>query len=102
MSAHEWTQEAGQPHRCCASCRYAMASETAMTGLRCGLDYYRLPPLLRKFKTMSHYPIVRAYTLCESWLEKPPEALGQDGSADGLADDAAPSPVRGPSQGRPR
>jgi hypothetical protein len=24
-------------------------------------------PLLRKFKTMSQYPVVRMFTSCESW-----------------------------------
>jgi hypothetical protein len=26
-------------------------------------------PLLRKFKTMSQYPVVRPYTICEQWSE---------------------------------
>lgn len=73
MSPQEWTHEAGQPHRGCETCQFAMASQTAVTGLRCGLAYYHLPPLLRKFKTMSHYPIVRPYTLCESWTQRPAE-----------------------------
>lgn len=53
--------------RCCENCSYLMRSETATTGFRCGLDYFNTAPLLRKFKTMGQYPVVRLFTSCESW-----------------------------------
>lgn len=59
--------------RSCENCAYRMASETAVTGMRCGHDYFQTPRLLRKFKTMSQYPVVRRFTLCESWREGDPE-----------------------------
>jgi hypothetical protein len=44
-----------------------MRSETSTTGFRCGHDYFKTAPLLRKFKTMSQYPVVRLFTTCEMW-----------------------------------
>lgn len=55
--------------RCCENCLYRMPSETSITGFRCGLEYYQTPRLLRKFKTMSQYPVVHTFTVCESWME---------------------------------
>lgn len=56
--------------RSCMNCAYRMASATASTGMRCGHDYFQTPRLLRKFKTMSQYPVVRPFTLCDSWREE--------------------------------
>lgn len=53
--------------RCCENCCYRMRSETSTTGFRCGYEHYMTAPLLRKFKTMSQYPVVRPYTICEMW-----------------------------------
>lgn len=57
---------------CCENCGYRMRSETSLTGFRCGYEYFLTTPLLRKFKTMSQYPVVRPYTLCEMWSPEPP------------------------------
>ena len=48
-----------------------MRSETSTTGFRCGHAYFMTAPLLRKFKTMSQYPVVRMFTSCESWEPVP-------------------------------
>jgi hypothetical protein len=66
--------EALSDPRCCQSCCYLMRSETSTTGFRCGHDYFMTTPLLRKFKTMSQYPVVRMFTSCESWAPVPREA----------------------------
>jgi hypothetical protein len=58
-----------QSQRCCETCLYQMRSETSTTGFRCGYEYYRTPRLIRKFKTMSQYPVVRTFTVCESWKD---------------------------------
>jgi hypothetical protein len=56
-------------HRCCENCEFRMRSETSTTGFRCGYDYFKTAPLLRKFKTMGQYPVVRLFTTCELWSQ---------------------------------
>ncbi len=58
--------------RCCENCCYLMRSETSTTGFRCGYEHFMTTPLLRKFKTMSQYPVVRPFTRCGVW--SPPSA----------------------------
>lgn len=65
--------------RCCENCDYRMRSETSTTGYRCGLDYFKTAPLLRKFKTMGQYPVVRLFTTCERWEQASP-SQDQDSS----------------------
>jgi hypothetical protein len=54
----------------CANCVYVMPSESATTGLRCGLRYFNSPILFRKFQRMQHFPEVKAFNGCESWQFK--------------------------------
>ncbi len=49
------------------TCGYVLRSQTASTGLRCGLDYYKSSYIMRKFQLMQHFPEVHAYNACESW-----------------------------------
>ena len=51
----------------CQLCKYVMPSETAQTKLRCGLNYFKSSPLMRKFQRMENFPIVKADNACESW-----------------------------------
>ncbi|NBW55124.1 MAG: hypothetical protein EBR42_07470 [Betaproteobacteria bacterium] len=52
----------------CQTCVYLMPSESSRTGLRCGLQYFNTPLLVRKFLQMKHFPEVKAFNACESWL----------------------------------
>jgi hypothetical protein len=44
-----------------------LPSQTALTGLRCGLDYFKSNYIMRKFQLMQHFPEVHGYNACESW-----------------------------------
>jgi hypothetical protein len=51
----------------CDSCGYVLPSQTASTGLRCGLNYFKSNYIMRKFQLMQHFPEVHDYNACESW-----------------------------------
>jgi len=51
----------------CDSCGFVLPSQTASTGLRCGLDYFKSNYIMRKFQLMQHFPEVHGYNACESW-----------------------------------
>ncbi len=51
----------------CDSCGYVLPSQTASTGLRCGLNYFKSSYIMRKFQLMQHFPEVHDYNACESW-----------------------------------
>ena len=54
----------------CDSCSYVLPSQTASTGLRCGLNYFKSNYIMRKFQLMQHFPEVHAYNACESWANE--------------------------------
>ena len=54
----------------CDSCGYVLPSQTASTGLRCGLNYFKSNYIMRKFQLMQHFPEVHAYNACESWANE--------------------------------
>ena len=56
-----------QPDPRCDSCGYVLRSQTASTGLRCGLNYFKSSYIMRKFQLMQHFPEVHDYNACESW-----------------------------------
>jgi len=51
----------------CDSCGFVLPSQTALTRLRCGLDYFKSNYIMRKFQLMQHFPEVHDYNACESW-----------------------------------
>jgi hypothetical protein len=51
----------------CDSCGFVLPSQTASTGLRCGLNYFKSNYIMRKFQLMQHFPEVHGYNACESW-----------------------------------
>jgi hypothetical protein len=65
----------------CSTCAYVLPSETSKTKLRCGLTYFQSTPLARKFQLMQHFPEVKDFNACESWLDRASEAM-----ANSLAD----------------
>ena len=64
---HSPTEVTQQANPRCDSCGYVLRSQTASTGLRCGLDYYKSSYIMRKFQLMQHFPEVHDYNACESW-----------------------------------
>jgi hypothetical protein len=54
----------------CDSCGYVLPSQTASTGLRCGLDYFNSSYIMRKFQLMQYFPEVHDYNACESWTKE--------------------------------
>ena len=59
-----------QPDPRCDSCGYVLPSQTALTGLRCGLDYFNSSYIMRKFQLMQYFPEVHDYNACESWTQE--------------------------------
>ena len=53
----------------CMNCHYALKSETASTGLRCGWDYFQQKPIERKVAQMATYAEVAAAHRCDKWRE---------------------------------
>ena len=49
-----------------------MAAESTTIGLRCGKQYFDLPPAERKPKALSHYPETLSTNTCDSWTEHLP------------------------------
>lgn len=60
-------ESVSHPSPRCGSCAYVMPSQTASTGLRCGVKYFTSSIMLRKFLRMDHYPEVKVSNACESW-----------------------------------
>jgi len=54
----------------CDSCGYVLPSQTASTGIRCGLNYFKSSYIMRKFQLMQHFPEVHDYNACESWTNE--------------------------------
>lgn len=51
----------------CEHCIFMMPSYSASTRYRCGFQYFQLPLIERKLKTMSHYPEVELSDSCKKW-----------------------------------
>jgi hypothetical protein len=54
----------------CRNCRYVLLSDTAHNGLRCGWDYFQVPPLERKVKRMSQFAELEPVDHCDKWEAK--------------------------------
>ena len=54
----------------CLTCTYVMPSETASTGLRCGLKYFKSTVIVMKFQLMHRYPEVKESHACNSWTSQ--------------------------------
>ena len=67
---HSPTEVTQQANPRCDSCGYVLRSQTASTGLRFGLDYYKSNYIMRKFQLMQHFPVVHDYNACESWTKE--------------------------------
>jgi hypothetical protein len=76
-----------QPDPRCDSCGYVLPSQTASTGLRCGLDYFNSSYIMRKFQLMQYFPEVHDYNACESWTKE----LAPDQLKDGFSFSATQS-----------
>lgn len=67
---HSQQQVIQQTDPRCDSCGYVLPSQTASTGLRCGLIYFKSNYIMRKFQLMQYFPEVHDYNACESWTEE--------------------------------
>ena len=54
----------------CRNCRYVLLSDTANNGLRCGWDYFQVPPLERRVKRMSQFAELEPVDCCDKWVAK--------------------------------
>jgi hypothetical protein len=54
----------------CKSCSNLFTSDSATTGLRCGVTYFSQPPVERKMKRMETYPEVNEMDSCDEYRSR--------------------------------
>jgi hypothetical protein len=59
----------------CQTCTYCLKSNSTAT-LRCGIEYYKLPAVLRKPMHLDHYPAIPQIRTCPSWVTRVTTVLG--------------------------